>query len=213
MSDQPISVIVVDDHPLFREGLASILESEADIVLCGEAETGRAAIVQYRAHRPDVIIMDIQMPEMDGIEATALIRREFPDARIVVLTTYEGDVHALRAIKAGAAAYMLKSKVRKDLLDTIRAVHAGQRYVTPSVAMAVATSLNGDVLTPREVQVLELASIGKTNRLIGAQLAISEATVAAHMKNVLAKMGANDRTHAVMLALERGVIDFRRRCP
>jgi DNA-binding NarL/FixJ family response regulator len=212
MSMKPISVIVVDDHPLFRQGLASILEDEADIVLVGEAETGREAVEKYRNRRPDVIIMDIQMPEMDGIEATALIRRDFSDARIIVLTTYEGDVHAVRAIKAGAAAYMLKSKVRKDLLETIRAVHVGKQYVTPSVAMAVANNLRGDALTPREIQVLELASIGKTNRLIGTQLCITEATVAAHMKNVLSKMGANDRTHAVMLALERGVIDFRKRC-
>lgn len=211
MSTKPISVIVVDDHPLFRQGLASILEDEADVMLVGEAETGREAIEKYRIHQPDVIIMDIQMPEMDGIEATALIRRDFPDARIIVLTTYEGDVHAFRAIKAGAAAYMLKSKVRKDLLETIRGVHVGKQFVTPSVAMAVANHLRGDALTPREVQVLELASVGKTNRLIGVQLCISEATVAAHMKSVLAKMGANDRTHAVMLALERGVIDFRRR--
>lgn len=211
MSTKSISVIVVDDHPLFRQGLASILEGEPDIVLIGEAGTGREAVAEYSAHRPDVIIMDIQMPELSGIEATALIRRDFPDARVIVLTTYEGDVHAFRAIRAGAAAYMLKSKVRKELPDTIRAVHAGEQYVTTSVAVSMAMHVRADSLTPREVQVLELASVGKTNRLIGVQLGISEGTVATHMKSVLSKMGANDRTHAVMLALERGIIDFRKR--
>jgi DNA-binding NarL/FixJ family response regulator len=208
----PISVYIVDDHPLFRQGLASILEGEPDIVLAGEASTGREALVGYRALKPDVIVMDIQMPEMNGIDATALIRRDFPAARIIILTTYEGDVHALRAMKAGAAGYMLKSMVRKDLLDTIRAVHAGRHYVTPSVAVTMASHLHGDALTTREIQVLELASIGKSNRLIGAQLGISEATVKVHMKNVLSKMGANDRTHAVVLAVERGIIDLRSRC-
>lgn len=211
MPTKSISLIVVDDHPLFRQGLVSILEDEEDIHIVGEAGTGREAIEAYRDKLPDVVIMDIQMPELDGIEATALIKREFPGARIIVLTTYEGDVHAVRAIKAGAAAYMLKSKVRKDLLETIHAVHEGKQYVTPSVAVAMANHLGSDSLTPREIQVLELASVGKTNRLIGVQLGISEATVAAHMKGVLAKIGANDRTHAVMLALERGIIDFRRR--
>jgi DNA-binding NarL/FixJ family response regulator len=209
---KPISVYIVDDHPLFRQGLASILEGEPDIVLAGEASTGREALAGYRELKPDVIVMDIQMPEMNGIDATALIRRDFPAARIIILTTYEGDVHALRAMKAGAAGYMLKSMVRKDLLDTIRAVHAGRHYVTPSVAVTMASHLHGDALTTREIQVLELASVGKSNRLIGVQLGISEATVKVHMKNVLSKMGANDRTHAVVLAVERGIIDLRSRC-
>jgi DNA-binding NarL/FixJ family response regulator len=196
---------------LFRQGLASILEGEADITVVGEAGTGREAVAQCALLRPDVVVMDIQMPELDGIEATAAIRRAWPATRVIVLTTYEGDVHALRAMKAGAAAYMLKSQVRTDLLDTIRAVDAGERRVTPSVAVAMASRLHRDALTPREVQVIELASVGKTNRLIGVQLGISEATVAAHMKNVLAKLGANDRTHAVVLALERGILALRQR--
>lgn len=207
----PISVLIVDDHPLFRQGLASILEGEPDIVLAGEAGTGREALERCRSVRPDVVVMDIQMPELDGIEATTLIRRDFPDIRVVVLTTYEGDVHALRAMKAGASGYMLKGQVRKDLPDAIRAVHGGERRMAPSVAMAMACRVHNDALTPREIQVLELASTGKTNRLIGSQLGISEATVAAHMKSVLSKMDANDRTHAVVLALERGIIDLRRR--
>jgi DNA-binding NarL/FixJ family response regulator len=212
LPSQAISVLIVDDHPLFRQGLVSILDGESDIVLAGEASTGREALAASSALKPDVIVMDIQMPEMNGIDATALIRRDCPAARIIILTTYEGDVHALRAMKAGAAGYMLKSMVRKELLDTIRAVHAGRHCVTPSVALAMASHLHGDALTTREIQVLELASAGKTNRLIGAQLGISEATVKVHMKNVLSKMGANDRTHAVVLAVERGIIDLRRRC-
>lgn len=208
---KPISVFIVDDHPLFRQGLASILDGEPDIVLAGEASTGREALFACRRLQPDVIVMDIQMPEINGIEATALILREFPGTRIIILTTYEGDVHALRALKAGAAGYMLKSMVRKELLDTIRNVHAGRRYVTPSIALAMASHLDVDALTSREIQVLELASTGKTNRLIGAQLGISEATVKVHMKNVLSKMNANDRTHAVVMAVERGIIDLRKR--
>jgi DNA-binding NarL/FixJ family response regulator len=209
---KPVSVFIVDDHPVFRQGLVSILDGEPDLVLVGEASTGRQALGSYRQLQPDVVVMDIQMPEMNGIEATALIRREFPAARIIVLTTYEGDVHALRAMKAGASAYMLKSMVRKELIDTIRAVYAGRQYVAPSVALSMASHLRGDALTSREVQVLELAAAGKTNRLIGVQLGISEATVKVHMKNVLSKMNANDRTHAVVLAVERGIIDLRIRC-
>jgi DNA-binding NarL/FixJ family response regulator len=209
---KPISVFIVDDHPVFRQGLVSILDGEPDLVLVGEASTGRQALGSYRQLQPDVVVMDIQMPEMNGIEATALIRREFPAARIIVLTTYEGDVHAQRAMKAGASAYMLKSMVRKELIDTIRAVYAGRQYVAPSIALSMASHLRGDALTSREVQVLELASAGKTNRLIGVQLGISEATVKVHMKNVLSKMNANDRTHAVVLAVERGIIDLRIRC-
>lgn len=210
-SSKPIAVYIADDHPLFRKGLASTLEDEPDIVLVGEASTGREAIAGYRDARPDVVVMDIQMPEMNGIDATASIRAEFPDARIIILTTYDGDAHALRAMKAGAAAYMLKSKVRKDLSDMIRAVYAGHDMVTPSDAVVTATHLHDDALTAREIQVLELAARGKSNRLIGAQLGISEGTVKVHMKNVLSKMGANDRTHAVVLAVERGIIDLRSR--
>ncbi|MRW82649.1 response regulator [Pseudoduganella sp. FT26W] len=211
MSSKPITVFIVDDHPLFRQGLHSIFKDEPDFEVIGEAGTGREAVAQYLTHQPDVIVMDIQMPELDGIEATAVIRKYFPLARIVILTTYEGGSHALRAIKAGAAGYMLKSKVRKDLLDVIRAVHAGEQCIMPVVAVAVTAHLgHGEPLTSRELQVIELAAVGKTNRLIGVQLGISEATVSTHMRNVLAKMGANDRTHAVVLALDRGLIDFRK---
>jgi DNA-binding NarL/FixJ family response regulator len=206
-----ISVVIVDDHPLFRQGLASILEGEPDIVVVGEGSTGREAVEACRALAPDVVVMDIQMPQMNGIDATALIRRDFPSVRIIILTTYEGDVHALRAMKAGACGYMLKGMVHKELIDTIRAVHGGRHCVAPAVAVAMASHLHGDALTVREIQVLELAAAGKNNRLIGVQLGISEATVKVHMKNVLSKMGANDRTHAVVLAVERGIIDLRNR--
>jgi DNA-binding NarL/FixJ family response regulator len=208
---RPISVYIVDDHPFFRLGLASILEGQSDIVLVGEASTGREALAGYRDLVPDVIVMDIQMPQLNGIEATALIRREFPSARIIILTTYDGDIHAVRAIKAGASAYMLKNMVRKDFLDAIRTVHAGRHYIAPSVAVTMASRLHEDALTEREVQVLELVAHGKSNRLIGIQLGISEATVAVHMRSVFSKLNANDRTHAVVLAVERGIIDLRTR--
>jgi DNA-binding NarL/FixJ family response regulator len=211
MSKEYISLLIVDDHPLFREGLSSIVRSEPDIWLAGEAATGREAVEQCERHRPDVVVMDIQMPDLDGIEATACIRRNFPQTKVVVLTTYEGDIHALRALKAGASAYMLKSQVRNDLLDTIRSVHMGDRQIAPSIVAAMTVQGRGDALTPRETQVLALVATGNTNRLIGAKLRISEATVATHMKSVLAKMAATDRTHAVMLALERGILDFPNR--
>jgi DNA-binding NarL/FixJ family response regulator len=210
-STEPISVLIVDDHPLFRQGLISILDGEPGIVPAGEAGTGLEAIERYRALRPDVVVMDIQMPDLNGIDATTSIRREFPDACVIVLTTYEGDVHALRAMKAGASGYMLKSRVRKDLVDTIRDAKNGRRFVDPSVAMAMASNVCLDALTSREIEVIELASAGKSNRSIGEQLGISEATVKVHMRSVLAKLGANDRTHAVVLAVERGFIDLKKR--
>ncbi|MBB3220532.1 response regulator transcription factor [Pseudoduganella umbonata] len=211
MSTNLISVLVVDDHPLFRQGLTSILEGEEGISIVAEANTGREALARCHLLKPDVVIMDIQMPEMNGIEATALIRRDCPATRVIVLTTFEGDVHAMRAIKAGAAGYMLKSKVSEDLANAIRTVHGGGRCIAPLVAVAMADHMHADALSQREVQVLELAAFGKTNKLIGIQLGISESTVKVHMKSILAKMDANDRTHAVMLAVERGIIDLRQR--
>jgi DNA-binding NarL/FixJ family response regulator len=208
-NSKPITVLVVDDHPVFRQGLISILDGEPDIAPAGEAATGREAIERYRRLLPDVVVMDIQMPELNGIDTTVLLLREFPAARIIVLTTYEGDVHASRAMKAGAAAYMLKSQVRKELVDAIQRVHAGGRVVDPAMAAAIASNLHADALTPREIQ--ELAATGKSNRLIGEQLGISESTVKVHMKSVLAKLEANDRTHAVVRAVERGYIELRKR--
>ncbi|USX25908.1 response regulator transcription factor [Oxalobacteraceae bacterium OTU3CINTB1] len=211
MSTNLITVLIVDDHPVFRQGLASILEDEEGIGLVGAACNGREAVERCAALRPNVVIMDIQMPEVNGIDATALIRRQYPSTRVIVLTTFEGDVHAMRAIKAGAAGYMLKSNVQGDLAHAIRLVHSGGRCIASEAAIAMASHLHIDALTEREIQVLELASLGKTNRLIGVQLGISESTVKVHMKSILSKMDANDRTHAVMLAVERGIIDLRAR--
>lgn len=201
-----IRILTVDDHPMLREGLASMIEAQADMVLIGEAANGREAIDSFRAHRPDVTLMDLQMPDMNGVEAINAIRGEFPDARIVVLTTYKGDVQALRALKAGAAGYLLKSMLRKELLETIRTVHAGKRRVPPEIAMEIAEHAADDSLTEREIAVLKRVALGSANKQIAVSLGISEETVKAHMKSILAKLSANDRTHAVTIALSRGII-------
>lgn len=208
LQNQPIRVMTVDDHPMLREGLASVLEGETDMLLVGEATNGTEAIDGYRRLRPDVTLMDLRMPDMSGIEAIERIRREFPAARIVVLTTYKGDVNALGALKAGAAGYLLKSMLRKDLLETIRAVHAGKRRIPPEIASEIAEHAADDALTERETQVLQLVAAGNSNKLIAAELAISEGTVKAHMKSILPKLGAADRTHAVMIAVKRGILDL-----
>jgi DNA-binding NarL/FixJ family response regulator len=203
----PITVLTVDDHPLIREGIAAVLSSEPDISLVAEASDGREAVECFRRHRPDITLMDLQMPEMKGIDAILAIRGEFPEARIIVLTTYQGDVQALRAMKAGASGYMLKSMVRKELPDTIRAVHAGRRRIPPELAAELIGHVTTDDLTERELQVLREVSAGNANKEIAARLGISEETVKAHMKNILSKLNANDRTHAVMLAVKRGILE------
>ena len=203
-----IRVLAVDDHPLLREGIAALIATEEDIELIGEASNGREALDLFRKFHPDITLMDLQMPEMNGIDAIGAIRGEFPDARIIVLTTQPGDVQVSRALKAGARAYLLKGMLRKELLDTIRAVHAGQRRLSPEIAAEIAEHATDGALTPREIEVLRLVAAGNANKEIGARLSLTEVTVKSHVKNVLAKLGANDRTHAVTIALKRGIIDL-----
>jgi DNA-binding NarL/FixJ family response regulator len=203
-----IRILAVDDHQLLREGIAAVLEGQEDMMLVGEAGSGREGIESFRQLRPDVTLMDLRMPDMSGIEAIAAIRSEFPNARIIVLTTYTGDVQAAAALKAGACGYLLKSLVRKELIETIRAVHLGKRRVPPEIATEIAEHVADDVLTERELEVLRAVATGKSNKLIAAELAISEGTVKTHMKSILPKLDASDRTHAVMIALKRGILDL-----
>jgi len=203
---RPISVLVVDDHPLLRAGLGEAIASQSDMCVVGEACNGREAVDAYRRLRPDVTIMDIAMPELDGVSALNEIRREHNNARVVMLTTYKGDAQILRAVQGGAAGFLLKSTLRKDLLDTVRGVHMGQRRIPPEIAMELAQHMGQGPLSTREMEVLNHAASGHSNRRIAERLSISEETVKAHMKNVLAKLAANDRTHAVTIALKRGII-------
>jgi DNA-binding NarL/FixJ family response regulator len=206
--ENPIRILCVDDHPILREGIAAILASEADMALVAEAGNGREAIEQFRTHRPDVTLMDLQMPLMGGGEAILAIRKEFPDARIIVLTTYSGDVQADRAFKAGAYGYLLKSMLRKELVETIRTVHGGRKRIPPEIAVEMAEHHADDALTEREVGVLRQVAAGNANKIIADNLEISEETVKAHMRKILSKLGANDRTHAVAIALKRGIIEI-----
>jgi DNA-binding NarL/FixJ family response regulator len=203
-----IRVLVVDDHVLLREGIASLLGNESDMQVVAEATNGRESIEQFRKYRPDVTLMDLQMPGMSGIDAITAICGEFPGARIVVLTTYSGDVQVVHALRAGARGYLLKSLLRNDLLDTIRAVHAGQKRVPPEIAAEIVEHTTGDSLTAREVEVLRLIGGGNANKEIAAQLSVTEDTVKGHVKNILAKLSANDRTHALAIALKRGIISL-----
>jgi DNA-binding NarL/FixJ family response regulator len=203
-----IRILCVDDHPVLREGIAAILASEADMELVAEAGNGREAIEQFRAHRPDITLMDLQMPLMGGGEAILAIRKEFPDARIIALTTYSGDVQADRAFKAGAYGYLLKSMLRKELVETIRTVHGGRKRIPPEIAVEMAEHHADDALTEREIGVLREVAAGNANKIIADHLEISEETVKAHMRKILSKLGANDRTHAVTIALKRGIIEI-----
>ncbi len=203
-----IRILAVDDHPILREGIAKMLHGQEDMTLVGQASNGREAIESFRLLRPDVTLMDLRMPDMNGIDAIAAIRAEAPNARIIVLTTYAGDVQAAAALKAGAAGYLLKSLLRKELLETIRVVHSGKRRVPPEVAAGIAEHVADDALTEREVEVLRRVAAGKSNKLIAAELHISEGTVKTHMRSILPKLDASDRTHAVTIALKRGILDL-----
>jgi DNA-binding NarL/FixJ family response regulator len=205
-STERIRVLTADDHPVLREGIAALLEAQKDMFLVGEAANGREAIELFRKHRPDVTLMDLELPEMSGIDAIAEIRREFPQARILVLTTYKGDVHAARALEVGAWGYLLKSALRKELLDAIRAVYAGRKRVPAEIAIDIAEHHSSDPLTTREIEVLRLIAAGNANKVIAAELHVAEETVKGHVRNILAKLGANDRTHAVTIALKRGIM-------
>jgi DNA-binding NarL/FixJ family response regulator len=204
----PIRILTVDDHPMLREGIAAVLASEEDMLLVAEAGNGREAVEQFRTHHPDVTLMDVQMPEVNGIDAIVKIREEFPGARIIVLTTYTGDVQAARAFKAGASGYLLKNMVRKELIDTIRTVHGGKKRIPAEIAVEIAQHHGDDALTEREIEVLREVAAGNANRMVGQLLNISEETVKAHMKSILSKLGANDRTHAVTIAVKRGIIEI-----
>jgi DNA-binding NarL/FixJ family response regulator len=203
-----IRVLTVDDHSLLRKGIAALVNAEPDMKLIAEASNGQEAIESFRLHRPDVTLMDIQMPGFNGIEGINKIQSEFPDARIIVLTTYTGDAQVVRALRAGARAYILKGHVHRELLETIRAVHAGQKKIPPDIAAELAEHAADDELTPREMDVLRLIAAGNSNKLIADQLSIGEATVKSHVTNILSKLGANDRAHAVTIGLKRGIIEL-----
>ena len=210
MSAEPVSIriLVVDDHPLVREGIGRQIELESDMTLVAEASNGREAIQQFRAQRPDITLMDLQMPEMGGLDALIAIRNEFPEARILVLTTYKGDVQIMRALKAGARGYLLKNSLNEELMGAIRAVHAGKKVLSAEASVEVAEHATDDPLTPAELRVLRLIADGKSNKEIAARLSVSEETVKGQVRNILSKLGANDRTHAAMIGVSRGMVEL-----
>lgn len=203
-----IRVLAVDDHAVVRQGIASLVNAEPDMELVAQACNGREAVEQFKSHRPDITLMDLQMPDMNGIDAVSVIRRQFPNARIIILTTYEGDSRVSRALKAGVRGYLLKGRVNRELIDTIRSVHAGQKRIPPEVAYDLAAHTGDDELTSRELDVVRLIAGGNANKEIAARLLISEETVKTHVTNILNKLGANDRTHAVTISLKRGIIEL-----
>jgi DNA-binding NarL/FixJ family response regulator len=203
-----IRILIVDDHPLLREGIAALVGGQTDMTLVAECANGREAVQAFRAHVPDVTLMDLQMPEMSGLDAIGAIRGEFPDARIIVLTTYSGDVQVVRAVQAGARAYLLKNMVHKELLDTIRAVHVGKKTLSPQASYELAEHATDDALTKAEIDVLRLIAAGNANKQIADLLSVTEETVKGRVRNILSKLGANDRTHAAMIGLKRGIIEL-----
>lgn len=208
MSSTTIRILAVDDHPLLREGVAAAIESQPDMELVAEATNGLDAVRLFRDVRPDVVLMDVRMPGVDGIAALSLILDEFPDAKVIVLTTYPGDAQVMRAIKAGARGYLLKDMLRTELLDALRTVAAGQRRIPSAVAAMMAEHVVDNALSNREVEVLRLVAQGRSNKRVAAELALSEETVKTHMRSILEKLSADDRTHAVTIALRRGIIEL-----
>jgi len=204
----PIRILSVDDHALLREGIASLVGSQPDMQVVAEASNGLEAVEQFRLHRPDITLMDLRMPEMSGTEAMLAILTEFSNARVIVLTTYSGDVEIMRAVRAGARAYLVKGLLRKELLDTIREVHAGRKRFPAEIASQIANFAAEGTLSLREIDVLRLIAAGNANKLVADKLAISEDTVKGHVKSILSKLGANDRTHAVTIAIKRGIIEI-----
>ena len=209
----PIRILAVDDHPVVRRGIAAMIATQPDMTLVAEATNGREAIQQFRAHRPDIALMDLQMPEISGLDAVSAIRGEFPDARIIVLTTYAGDVQILRAVKAGAQAYLLKNTFHDELIDTIRAVYAGKKKLSPEASFEIAEHSTDDALTPAEISVLRLIAAGNANKEIADQLSLAEDTVKWRVKNILSKLGARDRTQAAMIGVKRGIIELEAQHP
>jgi DNA-binding NarL/FixJ family response regulator len=203
-----IRILAVDDHPILRQGIVGLIADESDMTLVAEAANGREAIQQFRTHRPDITLMDLQMPEMNGLDALIAIRGEFPEARIIVLTTYTGDVQARRALQAGARAYLLKNSLHKELLDTIRAVHAGRKSLSAEISFELAEHSAEDALSATEVRVLSLIAEGKTNKEIASRLSVTEDAIKGQVRNILSKLGANDRTHAAMIGIKRGIIQL-----
>jgi DNA-binding NarL/FixJ family response regulator len=207
-NDRPIRILVVDDHPLMRSGIAGEINAQRDMGVVAEAEDGESAITLYRAHRPDVTLMDIKLPRMSGIESLTAIRAEFRQARIIVLTSVAGDVQAMRAFKAGAVGFLLKDTLRSELVNTIRLIHAGGKKVPEEIALQMAEHVADDALSLREIEILRKVARGRSNKIIGDELGISEYTVKNHLKSILSKLNADDRTHAVTIALRRGYMDL-----
>jgi DNA-binding NarL/FixJ family response regulator len=206
LTTKQIKILTVDDHPLMRQGIAAVIQAEKDMLIVGEASNGREAIEMFRSQRPDITLMDLQMPNVNGLDAIAAIRQEHSQARIIVLTTYEGDALTRRALKAGVVGYILKDMIRTELLEAIRSVYAGKRYIPKKIAAELAEHFAEDDLSEREIEVLREVARGTSNKIIASRLCISEATVKAHMQNILVKLGASDRTHAVSIATARGFL-------